>query len=179
MDIEGNELTDEHAKRVATGDISCTDNLPDLLKKCLPVSIAALKANWKKPIPQCWRKVWLNFPQHAKISQTNLKMPNCQIYRTLSSMPCRATSILIQLHTGHVSLNTFLKKIKALDSSPMQEMLPARDCSTLPQILQTIHRAVQPLLTHSRKGQPLYSLAAGRPQDHPHYPALYTIHSLL
>ena len=143
MDIEGNELTDEHAKRVATGDISCTDNLPDLLKKCLPVSIAALKANWKKPIPQCWRKVWLNFPQHAKISQTNLKMPNCQIYRTLSSMPCRATSILIQLHTGHVSLNTFLKKIKALDSSPMQEMLPARDCSTLPQILQTIHRHTQ------------------------------------
>ena len=117
MEIEGNELADEHAKRAAAGDISHIDDLPDLLKKCLLVSIAALKANWKKSIPQCWRKVWLNSPQHAKIFQIDSKLPNHQIYRTLSCLPCRAPSILIQLHTNHVSLNAFLKKIKALDSA--------------------------------------------------------------
>ena len=117
MDIKGNELADEHAKRAATGDISHTEDLPDLLKKCLPVSIAALKANWKKSIPQRWRKAWLNLPRHAKISQIDSRMPNRQIYRTLSSLPRRATSILIELRTGHVSLNAFLKKIKASDSA--------------------------------------------------------------
>ena len=62
MDIEGNELADKYAKRAITGDIFCTDDLPDLLKKHLLVSIGALKANWKKSIPQRWRKAWLNSP---------------------------------------------------------------------------------------------------------------------
>ena len=87
MEIKGNELADEHAKRVAAGDIFCTDNLPDLLKKCLPVSIVALKANQKKSILQHWGKVWLNSPWHTKRSQINLKLPNHQMYRMLSSLP--------------------------------------------------------------------------------------------
>ena len=45
MENKGNELADEHAERVAAGDIFCTDNVPDLLKKNLLVSIVALKAN--------------------------------------------------------------------------------------------------------------------------------------
>ncbi|KAF8516708.1 hypothetical protein BU17DRAFT_5878, partial [Hysterangium stoloniferum] len=32
-------------------------------------------------------------------------------------LPHRATSILIQLCTGHITLNTFLHKIKAVDSA--------------------------------------------------------------
>ena len=52
----------------------------------------------------------------------------------------------------------FPQEDKSLRLSLMQEMPPAGDCSTLLQILQTIHRAAQPPQTQSRKGQPLYSL---------------------
>ena len=51
------------------------------------------------------------------MSQINSKLPNHQIYKRLSSLPHRVTSILIQLCTNHVSLNAFLKKIKALHSA--------------------------------------------------------------
>ncbi|KAF8582194.1 hypothetical protein K439DRAFT_1351961 [Ramaria rubella] len=37
-------------------------------------------------------------------------------FKILSSLPRHATSILTQLHTGHVRLNVFLKKTKAVDS---------------------------------------------------------------
>ena len=50
MEIEGNELADEQAKRVAAGDTSCMDDLPALLKKHLLVSIMALKADRKKSV---------------------------------------------------------------------------------------------------------------------------------
>ena len=93
------------------------DNLPALLQKRLPVSIAALKADRKKSVLQRWKKAWSNSPRHSKMSQIDAKLPNHQIYKTLSSLPCRATSILIQLRTSHVSLNAFLKKIKASDSA--------------------------------------------------------------
>ena len=117
MEIEGNELADKHAKRVAAGGTSRMDDLPALLQKHLPVTIAALKADRKKSVLQCWKKAWSNSPQHSKMFQINVKLLNHQIYKTLSSLPHRATSIHIQLHTGHVSLNAFLKKIKASDSA--------------------------------------------------------------
>jgi hypothetical protein len=44
-------------------------------------------------------------------------MPSRRTFKLLASLPRRATSILIQLRTGHGALNCFLRKIKAVDSA--------------------------------------------------------------
>jgi hypothetical protein len=51
------------------------------------------------------------------MSRIDETLPNRKTYRLLSSLPRRATSIIVQLQTGHVSLNLFLKKIKVVDSA--------------------------------------------------------------
>jgi RNase H len=117
MDIEGNEIADEHAKRAADGEVSNSNDLPDSLKKRLPASIAALRAKRKKSLMQHWRKIWSKSPRFTKMSQVDPNLPNRKILKLLSPLPRRASSILVQLRTGHVSLNAFLKKIKVSDTA--------------------------------------------------------------
>jgi hypothetical protein len=71
----------------------------------------------KRMVIQHWRKDWAQSPHYEKMSRIDSMLPNRKIYRLLSSLPRRATSVIIQLRTGHVSLNLFLKKIKAVDSA--------------------------------------------------------------
>jgi ribonuclease HI len=115
MGIEGNELADTHAKMASEGNTSTREDLPRILGERLPASISALKAWRKRTILQCWHKEWSQSPCFDKMSRIDAMMPNWKTYRMLSSLPQHATSIIIQLHTGHVSLNLFLKKIKAED----------------------------------------------------------------
>ena len=57
MDIAGNDLVDEHAKRAATGEVSNANDLPDILEKRLPAGVSVLKAKRKKTILQRWKKL--------------------------------------------------------------------------------------------------------------------------
>jgi hypothetical protein len=117
MEIAGNEMADTHAKMAAEGNVSNSATLPRILKERLPASITALKARRKGTVIQRWRKDWAQSPRFEKMSRIDSSLPNRKIYRLLSSLPQHATSIIIQLRTGHVSLNLFLKKIKAVDSA--------------------------------------------------------------
>ncbi|KAF8573797.1 hypothetical protein K439DRAFT_1281873, partial [Ramaria rubella] len=56
-------------------------------------------------------------PRYKKLSKIDPSLPNHHLFKTLSSLPRRATSIITQMRTGHVGLNVFLKKIKAADST--------------------------------------------------------------
>jgi hypothetical protein len=62
-------------------------------------------------------KILVEVPRFTKMSQIDLNLPNRKILKLLSLLPRRASSILVQLRTGHVSLNAFLKKIKVLDTT--------------------------------------------------------------
>jgi ribonuclease HI len=117
MEIKGNELADTHAKMASEGNTSNLADLPHILRKCLPESVAALKAQRKGTILQRWRKDWSQSPRFEKMSRVDSTLPNRKTYKMLSSLSRRATSIIVQLRTGHVSLNLFLKKIKAEESA--------------------------------------------------------------
>jgi len=43
-------------------------------------------------------------------------MPSCKPFCMITNRPQRATSILTQLRSGHIALQLFLKKIKAMES---------------------------------------------------------------
>jgi len=51
------------------------------------------------------------------MSQLDPAMLSAKSFQRLTNLPHCATSILTQLQTGHISLCTFLKKIKAVDSA--------------------------------------------------------------
>ncbi|KAF8516729.1 hypothetical protein BU17DRAFT_50663, partial [Hysterangium stoloniferum] len=56
--IKGNELADNHAKATTEGSCSMNDSLPPILHKCLPTSIATLKATYKTMLIPNWLKIW-------------------------------------------------------------------------------------------------------------------------
>ena len=117
MDIEGNEAADVKAKDATTGIISVRERLPPLLRDTLPVSVAALKGERKKSMPARWLPIWTTSPRFARMAKIDKDMPSAQTVKMLRKLPRRASSILTQLRTGHVGLNVFLKKIKAVDSA--------------------------------------------------------------
>ena len=115
--VWGNELADKLARDASTGDTSARQYLPNLLWKCLLASITAIKAWCKQSLLPHWQKLWSNSPRYGKLSKIDPHMPSQKTYNLLQSLPRRASSSIIQLRTGHVALNVFLKKIKAVDSA--------------------------------------------------------------
>jgi hypothetical protein len=83
----------------------------------LPASIAALKAHRKAQLIDKWNKIWVMSPHYPRLKKIDVSLPSWCTYRMLSFLSRRATSILVQLHTGHVRLNAFLRKIRAIDSA--------------------------------------------------------------
>src|SRR6266481_1078106 len=76
-----------------------------------------LKANRKKALYPKWAERWARSPRHRKTSRIDLGMPSRKSFHIITNRPRQATSILTQLRTGHVTLQLFLKKIKASDSA--------------------------------------------------------------
>jgi len=111
-----NEMADELAKATAGGTCSPCHLLSPVLHKWLPSSIYALKAKRKTTVLSRWMTAWQQSPRHAKMSKVNPSLPSYKSSGNLLWLPRRAMSILVQLCSGHVALNTFLKKIKAVPS---------------------------------------------------------------
>ncbi|KAF8579718.1 hypothetical protein K439DRAFT_1292385, partial [Ramaria rubella] len=67
--VPDNERADTVAKDVAEGTCSPWASLPPFLHHCLPASIAALKAHWKKSLLSRWREIWRASPCYTKMSK--------------------------------------------------------------------------------------------------------------
>ncbi|KAF8518135.1 hypothetical protein BU17DRAFT_31426, partial [Hysterangium stoloniferum] len=83
----------------------------------LPISIAALTATHKTTLIERWGKFWKLSSRYLKMSKIDNKLPGRHIFNTLASLSHRASSILVQLCTGHITLKVFLHKIRATDST--------------------------------------------------------------
>jgi ribonuclease HI len=115
--ILGNELADDLAKKAAEGQRSPTLSLPTMLQRRLPASTAALKAHRKTTVVKRWSKIWAVSPRYPRMRKIDTSLPSWRTYKMLASLSRRATSIIVQLRTGHVGLNIFLRKISAVDSA--------------------------------------------------------------
>ena len=91
--------------------------LPVFLRKHLPASISALKAQRKMTILPRWKTLWATLPRHERIAKIDATLPSQKTYKMLSTLPRREASIIIQLRTGHIQLNVYLKKINAIASA--------------------------------------------------------------
>jgi ribonuclease HI len=63
MDIGGNEKVDAKAKKAAGGKTSKARNLPEfLMENTLPLSISAVRQDYKRQLKEKWRKKWKESP---------------------------------------------------------------------------------------------------------------------
>lgn len=114
--VEGNEAVDSGAKEAAQGDPSPLGLLPKFLRRRLPTSVSALKAKRKSTVQSRWKLLWRSSPRSVKLDRIDPDLPNSTTFKIFSNIPKPAAAILTQLRSGHAGLNTFLKRIKAVDS---------------------------------------------------------------
>ncbi|KAI0922898.1 hypothetical protein AcV5_010542 [Taiwanofungus camphoratus] len=64
-----------------------------------------------------WIDQWKQSPRYQKMAKIDPDLPNHSMFKALTSLSRQEASILIQLRTGIIGLNGFLKKIKQQQSA--------------------------------------------------------------
>lgn len=111
--IPGNELADEHAKRAAARDNSPDATLDDVP---LPSSLAALRADAKQRFTREWQARWAASERGQRYARFDSTPPSKAVLRMYAGLKRAQAAVLTQLRTGHVALNGYLHRIRALDS---------------------------------------------------------------
>jgi ribonuclease HI len=114
--IAGNELADEEAQRAAAGESTPTMRCIPTLLKDLPSSAAALKAFHKKTTATKWEELWNDSKRAQCLAKFDRSPARVQILKFYLDLPRRSGSLITQLRMGHIGLNDFLYKIKAIAS---------------------------------------------------------------
>ena len=117
-DVLGNEEADREAKRAAIDKDSTTPValLLKILQKRLPINTSALKQKHKEDLNSRWKKTWSKSPWHDHLARINNSAPSKKYLKATGFMPKSCSSILFQLHTGHIVLNKHLHRINKSES---------------------------------------------------------------
>ena len=116
--IDGNELIDKEAKKAAKGESSNMKLLPHILRKGLKISASALKQGHNKRIMDNWCNTWGNAPRGKRDHQLDDSSPSKSFLNLISNpkLPRQVSSLISQLQTAHIPLNSYLHKFKRVDS---------------------------------------------------------------
>ena len=110
--VKGNERVDEEVKRAAQGESSSLEELPTILRKHLPTSASVAKQEFAETQKARWLETWKTLPCFARFQHIDTSFPFNK-FRKISSVLSRSqSSLLIQLRTGHIPLNSYLHHIK-------------------------------------------------------------------
>jgi hypothetical protein len=112
--IDGNELVDEEAKKAAKGQSSPPPTLPRLLRQKLKISTAALKQVHNKEVKTRWKNKWAKSLRGKRDHQIDNSSPSAQFIEAISNpkLPRQAASLISQLRTTHIPLNSYLHRFK-------------------------------------------------------------------
>jgi len=110
--VIGNERVDEEAKRAAQGESSPPEELPPILHKRLPLSAAAVKQEHAEVQKKRWKEEWKVSPCYARFQHIDKAFPFNKFQLISSKLSRSQSSLLIQIQTGHIPLNSYLYRIK-------------------------------------------------------------------
>ena len=111
-DFEPNERADEEAKKAAKGDSSDAKLLPPLLRKCLPLSISALRQGNSAKLTKRWERRWKSSTRESLLKGIDNTAPSKKYLRLTKGLDRRQASLLFQLRSGHIALNHHLFRIR-------------------------------------------------------------------
>jgi len=116
--IEGNELVDGEAKWAAAGKSSAVERIPKELRGRLPRSAAAAKQAYKERIDEYTKAAWSASTRYDKLAMRDLRAGRSLRFfqKAAANLSRRHFSILVQLRSGHIGLNSFLHRIGKADS---------------------------------------------------------------
>ena len=116
--IEGNEIADREAKAAVQGHTSDKKLLPSLLRHKLTNHSTALKQHHDAIIKEKWKVEWRSSMQGRKMAELDNTTPSLKFIDSISSskLTRHGSSLLSQLRIGHFPLNSYLHKMKRVDS---------------------------------------------------------------
>lgn len=110
--VVGNERVDEEAKKAAQGDSSPREELPPILRRRLPYSASAVKQEFAEKLKARWTETWRDSPRYAKFQHIDANFPFNKFRKISNELSRPQASLLMQLRTGHIPLNSYLYNIK-------------------------------------------------------------------
>ena len=152
VDIIGNERADEGVRRTATEGSSLLHKLPAPLRKALPRSKSATRQEYHNKIKRAAAKVWASSPQFDMMALVDPDLSISKFAKLTHGVSRNQVSMLFQLRSGHVPLNTYLHRIKKADS-PI--------CPSCHQYRETVMHYVMRCVTHTAARHAMF-YAAGR-----------------
>ena len=169
--IDGNEKADEEAKRAAQGESSPAKELPSFLRrKPLLLSVSATCQLLKKKTKQRWRGEWNSSPRFTRTKQIDNSLPSDNYLHIINQLRHNQASILTQLRTGHIPLNTILHRIKRLDTPDCPHCRHGTRETILHYLLECPHYAGARRQLHTRIGRisPVIPYLLGNRKGIPH-----------
>jgi ribonuclease HI len=115
-EVKGNEAADKLAKTASQGRSSRREDLPHLLRSSLPVSISATKQDFQVKLNRKWMKIWTESPRKDRFSRMDPEFPFNKFRKKLFKLTRNQSSLIMQLRTGHIPLNFYLRRIGKVDS---------------------------------------------------------------
>ena len=152
MDIVGNDRADVEAKKAATEGSSPLHKLPAPLRKTLPRSKSAIRQEYHRKIKLAAIASWASSPRFDRMALIDPDLSHAKFAKLTRSLSRNHASILFQLRSGHVPLNTYLHRIKKADS-PI--------CPSCQQYRETVMHYIMRCEAHSVARQVMFN-AAGR-----------------
>jgi len=116
-DVLGNERADKLAKEAASGSVSRTELLPEVLRQSLPRNVVSVRKTFKQQTMGRVRHLWTLSPRYRRLRNVDTDCQRPITYQKLILPLSRMhSSILVQLRTQHVPLNVHLHRIKKIPS---------------------------------------------------------------
>lgn len=127
VDIVGNEIADQEAKKAANGVSSDPSRLPRILRKPLPASRSAVKQAFEAKLKERAKEAWKSSTRYTRISAIDQSLPGPSFGKMISGIPRRSASLILQLRTGHAPINLHLHRIGAAETAGCAECGATRE----------------------------------------------------
>ena len=117
MDIVGNDRADAEAKKAATDGSSLLHRLPAPLRKALPRIKSATCQRYHCKLKLTAMEIWTSSPIFNRIALIEPDLvTHAKFAKLTSGLSHNQASLLFQLWLGHVPLNSYLHRIKKVNS---------------------------------------------------------------
>jgi hypothetical protein len=127
--------------------------LPHYLRlDTLPLSISTLKQAHQKSTRSRWLRIWKKSPRYTQTQQIDPNTLNRSFLKLTATFPKHLTSLLMNLRSRHIPLNSYLHRI-GKSASP--------NCSHCPQDEETIHHLLFDC-HHTQRERHILTIALGR-----------------
>jgi len=110
-EVRGNEAADRLAKAAAQGRSSRVADLPHILRSPLPISASAVKQEYSAKLNRLWGRKWDKSPRKDRFSRLDPDFPYNSFRKRMFQLTRKQSSFIMQLRTGHIPLNFYLKRI--------------------------------------------------------------------